>query len=124
MTSGPAPDSGNSPPEKSDPAKVDKDIADGTPAEQPPASSVTTPSPSSDPTDPIKDDKTKEPGKTIAPGSRPARAQQRLALLVGVDSYPHFPAVSRLRSCVNDAKLMAQVLRERFAFPEEATTLL
>ena len=38
----------------------------------------------------------------------------QLALLVGVDRYPLLPPANQLRSCANDARLMAHVLRERF----------
>lgn len=44
-----------------------------------------------------------------------------LALLVGVDRYLHF---TQLQSCVNDARLMARVLIERFGFVEEGLTFL
>ena len=48
----------------------------------------------------------------------------QLALLVGVDSYPLLPPENQLRSCANDARLVAHVLRERFGFEQEAMTLL
>jgi hypothetical protein len=49
---------------------------------------------------------------------------RKLALLVGVDCYPNFPPKNQLRSCANDARLMAHVLRERFGFAEEGLRLL
>lgn len=55
---------------------------------------------------------------------RPAVPRGQLALLVGVDHYPLLPKENQLRSCVNDARLMVHVLRERFGFEEEAITLL
>ncbi|MGH9362617.1 MAG: caspase family protein [Thermoanaerobaculia bacterium] len=51
-----------------------------------------------------------------------SRRRGRFALLVGIDCYPNFK--SQLRSCANDARLLAEVLRERFGFPEERVTLL
>lgn len=44
-----------------------------------------------------------------------------LALLVGVDRYKHF---SHLKSCANDARLMAHALIEKFGFVEEDLTFL
>jgi len=55
---------------------------------------------------------------------RPAVPRGQLALLVGVDSYPLLPPENQLRSCANDARLVAHVLRERFGFEQEAMTLL
>ena len=55
---------------------------------------------------------------------RSAKPRGQLALLVGVDHYPLLPPANQLRSCANDARLMARVLRERFGFEEEAMTLL
>jgi Caspase domain len=49
---------------------------------------------------------------------------RNLALLVGVDRYPNLPEKNQLRSCANDARLMARVLRERFGFGEEGLRLL
>lgn len=49
---------------------------------------------------------------------------RNLALLVGVDRYPKLPEENQLRSCANDARLIAQVLRERFGFSEEGLRLL
>jgi hypothetical protein len=49
---------------------------------------------------------------------------RNLALLVGVDRYPHLPKKNQLRSCANDARLMKHVLRERFGFGEEGLRLL
>lgn len=49
---------------------------------------------------------------------------RNLALLVGVDCYPNLPKKNQLRSCANDARLMARVLRERFGFNEEELRLL
>jgi len=49
---------------------------------------------------------------------------RKLALLVGVDRYPLLKPVNQLRSCANDARLMAHVLLERFSFDEEGLTLL
>lgn len=49
---------------------------------------------------------------------------RNLALLVGVDRYPNLPKENQLRSCANDARLMARVLGERFGFGEEGLRLL
>ncbi len=46
----------------------------------------------------------------------------KFALLVGIDRYPNFK--NQLRSCANDARLMEEVLRGRYGFPEDGVTLL
>jgi hypothetical protein len=51
----------------------------------------------------------------------PAR---RHALLVGVDRYPNLHPHSQLKSCVNDARLMAEVLVERHGFHTDDVSLL
>ncbi|MDA0181904.1 caspase family protein [Solirubrobacter phytolaccae] len=45
-------------------------------------------------------------------------------MLVGVDEYPKLAPHQQLRGCVNDAELMAAVLRDAFGFTEEGITLL
>lgn len=50
--------------------------------------------------------------------------QVRLGFLVGIDRYPNFGPRSQLRSCASDARLMAEVLRDRFDFAEEDLMLL
>jgi hypothetical protein len=47
-----------------------------------------------------------------------------LALLGGVDCYPHFGPAAQLRSCANDARLMADVLAGAYGFCREDMTLL
>ncbi|MDY7091675.1 MAG: caspase family protein [Acidobacteriota bacterium] len=39
------------------------------------------------------------------------------ALVIGIDRYPGFPPENQLDGCVHDARLMARLLRQRFAFP-------
>jgi hypothetical protein len=51
-------------------------------------------------------------------------AINRRALLIGIDEYPKFPLDHRLRGGVNDANLMADRLREQFAFPSEQVRVL
>jgi hypothetical protein len=46
---------------------------------------------------------------------------QKLALLVGIDRYPHVPP---LDGCVNDVTLMRSVLMETFGFPDSQITLI
>jgi hypothetical protein len=41
----------------------------------------------------------------------------RWALLIGIDSYPNFPAHAQLAGCVNDVDAMAGLLVNRFSFP-------
>ncbi|WP_437206306.1 caspase family protein [Planctomicrobium sp. SH664] len=48
----------------------------------------------------------------------------RFALLVGIDSYPQLPHHSQLQGCVNDTRIMRDVLIERYRFlPEHIVTL-
>jgi hypothetical protein len=49
---------------------------------------------------------------------------RRLAVVAGIDEYPHLRADQQLRGCVNDAELMAEVLMGTFGFREDAITLL
>ncbi|MCK7594644.1 caspase family protein [Pseudomarimonas salicorniae] len=42
---------------------------------------------------------------------------ERHALIIGIDRYPLLDAQYQLAGCVNDARLMASVLQERFGFP-------
>jgi hypothetical protein len=48
----------------------------------------------------------------------------RRALLIGIDRYPHYPGELQLRGCVNDARALAALLIERFAFPLDQIRLL
>ena len=48
---------------------------------------------------------------------------KKRALLVGINSYLHYPEKS-LNGCVNDTKIMASVLTERFGFGEADITFL
>jgi Caspase domain len=45
----------------------------------------------------------------------------RRALVVGINAYPHVPPLS---GCVNDARLMHNLLVDSFGFPEDQVTLL
>jgi hypothetical protein len=47
--------------------------------------------------------------------------QARRALLIGIEDYPHLP---KLHGCVNDVRLMKEILQENFGFPEANITLL
>ncbi|MEP0545555.1 MAG: caspase family protein [Rhodothermales bacterium] len=53
-----------------------------------------------------------------------ASSGSKRALVVGVDTYENLSVFDHLEGCVNDARLMAQLLRDRFGFPEEHVTLL
>ena len=44
---------------------------------------------------------------------------KKLALLIGINEYPHMAAKYQLGGCVNDAKLWRQVLSQKFAFSRE-----
>ena len=46
------------------------------------------------------------------------------ALIIGVDHYPNLDPQYQLSGCVNDARLIRQVLTQRFGFAEEAITSL
>jgi len=50
--------------------------------------------------------------------------QGRHALVIGIDEYPHFPKENQLKTCVADAKLMADLLEDHFGFPAGAIRLL
>ena len=47
--------------------------------------------------------------------------QARRALLIGIEDYPLLP---KLNGCVNDVRLMREILQENFGFPEANITLL
>jgi hypothetical protein len=47
-----------------------------------------------------------------------------VALLVGVDRYPLLEPKYQLESCAHDARLVAEILRGRFGFPEDGVELL
>ena len=46
------------------------------------------------------------------------------ALLIGINAYPNLTKFEQLKGCVNDARLMAGVLKDRFGFPEDHVTVL
>ncbi len=46
------------------------------------------------------------------------------ALVVGINTYENLSVFDHLEGCVNDARLIAGLLRDRFGFPEENVTLL
>jgi hypothetical protein len=50
--------------------------------------------------------------------------RNKWALLVGIDKYARLAARYQLNGCVNDAELMAGILRDNFGFPEDNITLL
>ncbi|HYG62450.1 MAG TPA: caspase family protein [Thermoanaerobaculia bacterium] len=54
----------------------------------------------------------------------PPEPRNRRALLIGIDRYPLLSEAEHLDGAVNDAKAMAQLLTERFGFPEKAVRLL
>ncbi len=47
--------------------------------------------------------------------------QARRALLIGIEDYPHLP---KLKGCVNDVRMMREILQENFGFPEANIALL
>lgn len=51
-------------------------------------------------------------------------APRRHALLAGVDRYPHLDESAQLRSCLNDVRLVADVLASGFGFAAEDMSLL
>ncbi len=54
----------------------------------------------------------------------PAPERRKHALLAGVNAYPNLSSFSQLDGCVNDARVMAALLRDTFGFDEENVTLL
>lgn len=54
------------------------------------------------------------------PPERPGRH----ALLIGIDRYPKLKAGAQLEGCVNDVRLMAEVLESSFGFPPEGIVRL
>lgn len=53
-----------------------------------------------------------------------AHPRKKLALLVGINSYPHLRASQQLRGCLNDVALMAETLEKVFGFSQEQMTFL
>lgn len=51
----------------------------------------------------------------------PQAASTRRALLIGIEDYP---ALTKLHGCINDIRLMAQILKENFGFPAENVVML
>ena len=49
---------------------------------------------------------------------------RKWALLVGINEYPNLSSFAQLEGCVNDVRLMAALLRDRFGFPDENVTVL
>src|SRR5512135_3581574 len=49
---------------------------------------------------------------------------KRWALLMGINSYPNLPVRYRLRGCLNDIELMADILQRVFHIPTENITVL
>ena len=54
----------------------------------------------------------------------PPRPAQKRALLIGINAYPNLSAFAQLEGCVNDVRLMAGLLRDKFGFPDENVTVL
>ncbi|MFN8574693.1 MAG: caspase family protein [Gemmatimonadaceae bacterium] len=48
----------------------------------------------------------------------------RRLLSIGIDQYPLWPADRQLNGCVNDVKLLQEILAEQYGFPREQMTLL
>ena len=53
-----------------------------------------------------------------------APSGRKHALLIGINEYPHLSPFEQLEGCVNDARLVAGLLRERFGFPDDHVTVL
>ena len=51
-------------------------------------------------------------------------SQGKLALIIGVDTYPESEDIGDLSGCVNDALLMQELLIDKFGVPEEKITFL
>lgn len=54
----------------------------------------------------------------------PSPNNNKHALVIGIDKYPQLGARYDLKGCVNDAQLMASVLKDTFSFPEGNITRL
>lgn len=50
--------------------------------------------------------------------------QKKHALVIGINAYPNFTKFEQLKGCVNDARLMESVLKDRFGFPAENIDVL
>lgn len=64
------------------------------------------------------------PLETVCAAEAPATDVTRLALLVGIDKYPNLAAHEQLAGCVNDTRLMRELLMQRFGFPEAGIVTL
>jgi hypothetical protein len=53
-----------------------------------------------------------------------AQDPQKWALLIGINRYPNFGARGQLSGCINDVKVMRQVLVNSFDFPENHVAVL
>ncbi len=53
-----------------------------------------------------------------------ARRPEKWALLIGINTYPHFGPQYQLHGCVNDVDLMQEILTARFAFDPARITRL
>jgi len=51
-------------------------------------------------------------------------ALQQGVLFIGIDKYPNLSKFAQFDGCVNDARLMASILKDHFGFPEDHLTLL
>ncbi|HMB90559.1 MAG TPA: caspase family protein [Rhodothermales bacterium] len=63
-------------------------------------------------------------GATVAVQRASAGVPTKLALLVGVNSYPHLSRFSQLEGAVNDVERMRTLLTTRFDFPPENVRVL
>ncbi|MBC7896318.1 MAG: caspase family protein [Cytophagaceae bacterium] len=54
----------------------------------------------------------------------PPRSPAKRALSIGIDQYPLWPADRQLNGCVNDVKLIQEILAEQFGFPRENLVLV
>ena len=55
------------------------------------------------------------------PAPHPAHKR---ALLIGINEYPNLSTSAQLDGCVNDVRLMAGLLRDKYGFPDENVTVL
>ena len=92
-------------------AEAAKKAVEGTPPLPPPS-----PPPSSPPAEkPPEKPAAKPSDKPEAPDYARLQAARRVALVIGIDQYAHYPA---LRSAVGDARGVAAVLRSSYGFAE------
>lgn len=54
-----------------------------------------------------------------SPAAAPLKPVEKYALLVGINEYPFLPADKQLTSCVNDVRMMRDVLVKKFDFKDD-----